>query len=129
MTLARLANVTAPPLPPAPGVQAGRWAKCQTTKPGAVWAQVWLPRGRWLRPQAPTDGRTDGRQPASAAPGPGQASRGVWLCSGYGHFYPAFPLERVDAEMRSVAACSWELGCLQTSSAQRNHQPTPIDRF
>lgn len=65
MTLARLANVTAPPLPPAPGVQAGRWAKCQTTKPGAVWAQVWLPRGRWLRPQAPTDGRTDRRTAAS----------------------------------------------------------------
>lgn len=47
--------------------------------------QVWLPRGSWLPPRAPTDGRMDGQTavPAAATPGHGQASHSfvllLWL--------------------------------------------------
>ena len=121
-----------PPLPPAPGVHAGHWAKCQTTKrerPGCLGSgcRCGCPAAAGSRPARPrTDGWTDGQTAALAAttPGHGQASHSfvflLWLWLLFSSSPPfslslgAFQYRRC----RRVAACSGELLCLQVSSAR-----------
>lgn len=107
VTLAGLTNVTTRPR--CPGRTLGKMSDHRAGS--CLGPGVAAPRPLAPAPGAHgrTDGQTDGRQPATAAPGPGAGFSQRLVVLWLGHFYPAFPCLPL-----GVSRCGEEKrGCLQ----------------
>lgn len=99
----------------------------QNVRPQSLWSCLG-PGVAAPRPLAPapgahgrTDGRTDGRQPATAAPGPGAGFSRRLVVLWLWHFYPAFPCLPLGA-----SRCGEEKrGCLQLGAGLLAEQLCP----